>query len=161
MKTKFFTFAMFVAYLCVASSVKAEPDIIMIELDEIVDSLGHDGDGDGLGGHRGPIAGAVVPTVYYNSGNDELSFETIDEVSFSYYIMDEDDNTLLSGQLSLYENDSTNVYTGNTIYVGNNVTSTKPTGDVNIQNSHIIVRGKQLELHSGTRIDKNFIFQNR
>ncbi|MBO4642375.1 MAG: hypothetical protein J5661_05920 [Bacteroidaceae bacterium] len=109
MKTKFFTFAMFVAYLCVGSSVKAEPDIIMIELDEVVDSLGHDGDGDGLGGHRGPIAGAVVPTVYYNSGNDELSFETIDEVSFSYYIMDEDDNTLMSGQLSLYENDSTNV----------------------------------------------------
>lgn len=55
----------------------------------------------------------------------------------------------------------TRIYTGNTIYVGNNVTSTKPTGDVNIQNSHIIVRGKQLELHSGTRIDKNFIFQNR
>ena len=109
MKTKFFTFAMFVAYLCVGSSVKAEPDIIMIELDEIVDSLGHDGDGTEHGGHRGPTLGVTVPTVYYNSSDDELSFETIDEVSFSYYIMDEDDNTLLSGQLSLYENDSTNV----------------------------------------------------
>ena len=99
MKTKFFTFAMFVAYLCVGSSVKAEPDIIMIEKD--------------------------------------------------LYIQNEN----IQGE--------TRIYTGNTIYVGNNVTSTKPTGDVNIQNSHIIVRGKQLELHSGTRIDKNFIFQNR
>lgn len=155
MKTKFFTFAMFVAYLCVGSSVKAEPDIIMIELDEIVDSLGHDGDGTEHGGHRGPTLGVTVPTVYYNSSDDELSFETIDEVSFIWdytkdlYIQNEN----IQGE--------TRIYTGNTIYVGNNVTSTKPTGDVNIQNSHIIVRGKQLELHSGTRIDKNFIFQNR
>jgi hypothetical protein len=55
----------------------------------------------------------------------------------------------------------TRVYTGNTIYVGNNVTSTKPAGDVNIQNSHVTIQGKRLELHPGTKIDKNFIFQNR
>lgn len=54
----------------------------------------------------------------------------------------------------------TRVYTGNSIYVGNNVTSTKPTGDVNIQNSQITIQGKRLELHPGTKIDKNFKFQN-
>ena len=41
------------------------------------------------------------------------------------------------------------------------VTSTKPTGDVNIQNSHVTIQGKRLELRPGTRIDKNFKFQNR
>lgn len=55
----------------------------------------------------------------------------------------------------------TRVYKGNTIYVGNNVTSTKPSGNVNIQNSNITIQGKRLELHSGTQIDKNFKFQNR
>jgi len=55
----------------------------------------------------------------------------------------------------------TRVYKGNSIYVGNNVTSTKPTGNVNIQNSHVTIQGKRLELHPGTRIDKNFKFQNR
>ena len=29
------------------------------------------------------------------------------------------------------------------------------------ENSNITIRGKQLELHPGTKIDKNFIFQNR
>lgn len=53
------------------------------------------------------------------------------------------------------------VYKGKNIYVGNNVTSTKPLGEVNIQNSNIIIQGKRLELHSGTKIDKNFKFQNR
>lgn len=57
--------------------------------------------------------------------------------------------------------DEIRVYSGNTIFIGNNVTATKPAGDVNIQNSNITIRGKQLELHAGTRIDKNFIFQNR
>ena len=52
-------------------------------------------------------------------------------------------------------------YRGNTIYVGNNVTATKPEGEVNIQNSHISINGKRLELHAGTRIDRNFLFQNR
>lgn len=52
-------------------------------------------------------------------------------------------------------------YRGNTIYVGNNVTATKPEGEVNIQNSHITINGKRLELHAGTRIDKNFKFQDR
>lgn len=55
----------------------------------------------------------------------------------------------------------TRIYKGNTIYVGNNVTSRKPTGDVNIQNSNITIQGKRLELRAGTRIDKNFKFQNR
>lgn len=55
----------------------------------------------------------------------------------------------------------TRVYKGNIIYVGNNVTSTKPIGDVNIQNSHITIQGNRLELHSGIRIDKNFIYNNR
>lgn len=54
----------------------------------------------------------------------------------------------------------TRVYKGNSIYVGNNVTSTKPTGNVNIQNSNITIRGNRLELRPGTRIDKNFIIQN-
>ena len=35
------------------------------------------------------------------------------------------------------------------------------TGDVNIQNSNITIQGKRLELRPGTRIDKNFKFQNR
>lgn len=52
-------------------------------------------------------------------------------------------------------------YRGNTIYVGNNVTATKSEGEVNIQNSHISINGKRLELHAGTRIDRNFLFQNR
>jgi len=39
--------------------------------------------------------------------------------------------------------------------------ATKPTGDVNIQNSNITIQGKRLELQSGIRIDKNFNFQNR
>ena len=55
----------------------------------------------------------------------------------------------------------TRIYTGNTIYVGNHVTVTKTEGDVNIQNSNITIHGKQLELHPGTQIDKNFIFLNR
>lgn len=55
----------------------------------------------------------------------------------------------------------TRIYKGNVIYIGNNVTSTKPTGDVNIQSSNITIQGKRLELRSGTRIDKNFKFQNR
>ena len=46
-------------------------------------------------------------------------------------------------------------------YVGNNVTATKSEGEVNIQNSHISINGKRLELHAGTRIDRNFLFQNR
>lgn len=54
----------------------------------------------------------------------------------------------------------TRVYKGNIVRIGNHVTATKPTGDVNIQNSHITVKGHQLELHPGTYIDKNFIFQN-
>ena len=58
-------------------------------------------------------------------------------------------------------NGTIQVYKGNSIYVGNNVTSTKPTGDVNIQNSHITIQGKHLELRPRTRIDKNFKFQNR
>ena len=41
------------------------------------------------------------------------------------------------------------------------VTSTKPTGDVNIQNSNITIRGNRLELRPGTQIGKNFKFQNR
>jgi hypothetical protein len=45
--------------------------------------------------------------------------------------------------------------------IGNNVTSRKQTGDVNIQNSNITIQGKRLELRAGTRIDKNFKFQNR
>ena len=55
----------------------------------------------------------------------------------------------------------TRIYKGNAIYIGNNVTSTKPTGDVNIQSSNITIQGKRLELRPGTRIDKNFKFQNR
>jgi len=55
----------------------------------------------------------------------------------------------------------TRVYRGNTIYMGNNVTSTKPAGDVNIQNSYITIQGNKLEIRQGTRIDKNFKFQNR
>ena len=55
----------------------------------------------------------------------------------------------------------TRVYKGNSIYVGNNVTNTNPTGNVNIQNSHITIQGNRLELHPGTRIDKIFEFQNR
>lgn len=52
-------------------------------------------------------------------------------------------------------------YTGNSIYVGNNVTSTKPTGNVTIHNSCVNIHGKRLELHPGTQIAKNFKFQNR
>ena len=37
----------------------------------------------------------------------------------------------------------------------------KSEGEVNIQNSHISINGKRLELHAGTRIDRNFLFQNR
>lgn len=55
----------------------------------------------------------------------------------------------------------TRVYTGNTIYVGNNVTSTKPTGDVNIQNSHVTIQGKRLELHPGTRISVGTTLETR
>ena len=55
----------------------------------------------------------------------------------------------------------TRVYTGSTIYVGNHVTATKPTGDVYIQNSNITIHGERLELQPGTRIDRNFNFHNR
>ena len=90
--------------------VKAEADNIPVDLGEmVVDSLGNDGDGTTHGGHRGPVLDVTIPTVYYNTMDEELSFETVDEMSFSYYIKDEDDYTVLSGQLSLYENDSTNV----------------------------------------------------
>ena len=54
----------------------------------------------------------------------------------------------------------TRVYKGNVIRIGNSVTATKPSGDVNIQNSQITIKGNRLELHPGTYIDKNFIFQN-
>jgi len=110
MKTKFLTFLPFIAYLCVGLNVKAQPDIILIDLgEEVVDSLGHDGDGTTHGGHRGPVLGVTIPTVYYNTTDEELAFETVDEVSFSYYIKDEDDYTVLSGQLALLENGSANV----------------------------------------------------
>ena len=55
----------------------------------------------------------------------------------------------------------TRVYKGNNIYVGKNVTTSKPIGDVNIQNAHVTIQGKRLELRPGTRIDKNFKFENR
>lgn len=55
----------------------------------------------------------------------------------------------------------TRIYKGNTIYIGKNVTATKPIGNVNILNSHITIQGNRLELQPGTRIDKDFIFQNR
>ena len=58
-------------------------------------------------------------------------------------------------------NGETRYYIGNVIKIGKNVTTFKPSGNVNIQNSSITVIGKQLELHPGTFIDKNFIFQNR
>ena len=34
-------------------------------------------------------------------------------------------------------------------------------GDVNITNSNITIKGRELELHPGTSIDANFIFQNQ
>jgi hypothetical protein len=55
----------------------------------------------------------------------------------------------------------TRVYKGNNIYVGKNVTPSKPIGNVNIQNAHITIQGKRLELRPNTRIDKNFKFTNR
>lgn len=108
MKTLIFAFVLFI--IGMGLCVKAEADNIPVDLGEmVVDSLGNDGDGTTHGGHRGPVLDVTIPTVYYNTMDEELSFETVDEMSFSYYIKDEDDYTVLSGQLSLYENDSTNV----------------------------------------------------
>ena len=108
MKTLIFAFVLFI--IGMGLCVKAEADNIPVDLGEmVVDSLGNDGDGTTHGGHRGPVLDVTIPTVYYNTMDEELSFETVDEMSFSFYIKDEDDYTVLSGQLSLYENDSTNV----------------------------------------------------
>ena len=52
-------------------------------------------------------------------------------------------------------------YKGNTIHIGNHVTNTKNTGDVNIQNSTITIIGKQLDLQSGVYIESNFEFTNQ
>ncbi|MBQ6085938.1 MAG: hypothetical protein IJK94_05520 [Bacteroidaceae bacterium] len=108
MKKLIFAFVLFV--MCMGLCFKAEADNIPVDLGEmVVDSLGNDGDGTLHGRHRGPILGVTIPTVYYNTTDEELSFETIEEVSFSYYIKDEDDYTVLSGQLALLENGSANV----------------------------------------------------
>lgn len=53
------------------------------------------------------------------------------------------------------------IYHGGTIRIGKNVTDTRPQGDVNITNSNITIKGRELELHPGTSIDANFIFQNQ
>ncbi len=108
MKKLIFAFVLFV--MCMGLCFKAEADNIPVDLGEmVVDSLGNDGDGTTHGGHRGPILGVTIPTVYYNTADEELSFETVDEMSFSYYIKDEDNYTVLSGQLALLENGSANV----------------------------------------------------
>ena len=52
-------------------------------------------------------------------------------------------------------------YKGNTIHIGNHVTNTKDTGDVNIQNSTITIIGKQLDLQPGTYIESDFEFVNQ
>lgn len=82
----------------------------------------------------------------------------LDRHNYVPYIWDYEKNLYIQNEDIQNE---TRVYKGNSIYVGNNVTSTKPTGDVNIQNSHITIQGKHLELRPRTRIDKNFKFQNR
>lgn len=108
MKKFIFAFVLFI--MCMGLCVEVEAENILIDLgEEVVDSLGNDGDGTLHGRHRGPILGVTIPTVYYNTTDEELSFETVEEVSFSYYIKDEDDYTVLSGQLSLLENGSANV----------------------------------------------------
>ena len=108
MKKVIFAFVLFV--MCMGLCFKAEADNIPVDLGEmVVDSLGNDGDGDGVGRQRGPVLGVTIPTVYYNTMDEELSFETVDEMSFSYYIKDEDNYTVLSGQLALLENGSANV----------------------------------------------------
>ena len=53
------------------------------------------------------------------------------------------------------------LYKGNTIHIGNHVTNTKTTGDVNIQNSTITIIGKELELQSGVYIESDFEFVNQ
>ena len=108
MKKVIFAFVLFV--MCMGLCFKAEADNIPVDLGEmVVDRLGNDGDGDGVGRQRGPVLGVTIPTVYYNTMDEELSFETVDEMSFSYYIKDEDNYTVLSGQLALLENGSANV----------------------------------------------------
>jgi hypothetical protein len=93
----------------------------------------------------------------YANPSDDLVI-CLDRHNYVPYISDYAKNVYIQNENIQGE---TRVYTGENIYVGNHVTSTKPTGDVNIQNSQITIHGSRLELHSGTQIDKNFKFSNR
>ena len=46
----------------------------------------------------------------------------------------------------------THTYVGETILAGTNVTTTKPTGDVLIQNADVSIKAESVELHPGTTI---------
>ena len=92
----------------------------------------------------------------YANPSDSLVI-CLDRHNYVPYIWDYTKNIYVQNENIQNE---TRVYKGNNIYVGKNVTPSKPIGNVNIQNAHITIQGNRLELHPGTRIDKNFKFKN-
>lgn len=93
----------------------------------------------------------------YANPSDSLVI-CLDRHNYIPYIWDYSKNVYIQNENI---NGEVRNYVGNVIWIGKDVTTSKPSGDVHMQNSNITIEGQQLELHPGTYIDKNFIFQNR